>query len=87
MAYAIDMRRLLRYNNAEMKRLREWWRKLTDAFEESIDYDVYVSFQKWEQDEKEERRKLREFERISKRLPKLIAELESITEKLRSLAQ
>lgn len=70
-----------------MKRLREWWRKLTDAFEESIDYDVYVSFQKWEQDEKEERRKLREFERISKRLPKLIAELESITEKLRSLAQ
>lgn len=70
-----------------MKRLREWWRKLTDVFEESIDYDVYVSFQKWEQDEKEERRKLREFERISKRLPKLIAELESITEKLRSLAQ
>lgn len=70
-----------------MKRLREWWRKLTDTFEESIDYDVYVSFQKWEQDEKEERRKLREFERISKRLPKLIAELESITEKLRSLAQ
>lgn len=70
-----------------MKRVKEWWRKMCGEVQERIDYDLFLSFQRMEQESREDNRKLREYKRISKRLPKLIAELERTTEKLRSLVQ
>lgn len=70
-----------------MKRLREWWRKMSDDVQECLDYDLFVTFQRIEQQGREDKRKLREYKRIKKRLPGLIAELERTTEKLRSLAK
>lgn len=58
---------------------------MSGEVQERIDYDLFLSFQRMEQESREDNRKLREYKRISKRLPKLIAELERTTKKLRSL--
>ena len=68
-----------------MKRIKEWWHKMCGEVQERIDYDLFLSFQRMERECREENRKLHEYKRIRKRLPKLIAELERTTEKLRRL--
>ncbi len=68
-----------------MKWLKESWRKMNDEVHERIDYDLCATFQKMRQEDREKNRKLREYKRITKRLPKLIAELERTTERLRGL--
>lgn len=70
-----------------MKRLREWWRKMSGDIQECLDYDFLLTLQRMMQKGREDKRKLREYNRITKRLPGLIAELERTTEKLRSLAK
>lgn len=70
-----------------MKRLKEWWRERREEINFCIESEDFRSFQRMERGFREDARKLREYKRITKRLPKLIAELERTTEKLRGLVK